>query len=57
MKIISAFVGIIVFSIAMFILFSSIGTNSDGKFKYIKWFIYCISELVIGIVSLIIFYE
>ena len=52
MKIISAFVGIIIFSIAMFICFLYIGTECERKFKYIKWIIYCILEMVITIVSI-----
>lgn len=52
MKIISAFVGIIIFSIAMFMWFIYIGTECEKKFKYIKWTIYCILEMVITIVSI-----
>ena len=52
MKIISAFVGIMIFSIAMFMCFLYIGTECERKFKYIKWIIYCILEMVITIVSI-----
>lgn len=54
MKIISIFVGMIIFSIAMFILFSSINKNGDKQFKYIKWILYCILEVIIAIITLII---
>ncbi|CUO65904.1 hypothetical protein [Clostridium paraputrificum] len=52
MKIISAFVGIIIFSVAMFMCFLSTGIEYERKFKYIKWIIYCILEMVITIVSI-----
>lgn len=53
MKIISVLIGIIIFSMAIFKFFLSIGIECDRKFKYIKWLIYCIIEAVIINISII----